>query len=71
MASMIANNGYDKALVWAKGLINNLAKRPQGNDRAQIKSIFSGECKIIIINHYYMVNLLIQIMMIIRSGQMQ
>ena len=53
MASMIANNGYDKALVWAKGLINNLAKRPQGNDRAQIKSIFSGECKIIIINHYY------------------
>ena len=53
MASMIANNGYDKAFAWAKGLINNLAKRPQGNDRAQIKSIFSGECKIIIINHYY------------------
>ena len=53
MASLIANNGYVPALNWARGLISNLAKRPQGNDRAQIKSIYSGECKIIIINHYY------------------
>ena len=53
MSSLIAVHGYDKALLWAKGFVSNLAKRPQGNDRAQIKSIFSGECDIAIINHYY------------------
>ena len=53
MASLIAAHGYDKALNWAKGFVKNLAKRPQGNDRSQIKSIFSGECEVVIINHYY------------------
>ena len=53
MSSLIAAHGYDKALKWAKGFVKNLAKRPQGNDRSQIKSIHSGECQIVIINHYY------------------
>ncbi len=53
MASLIAAHGYEKALKWARGFVGNLGKRPQGNDRAQIKSIFSGECDIVIINHYY------------------
>ena len=53
MASMIAAHGEIKATQWAKGLVSNLAKRPQGNDRSQVKSIFSGECDIVIINHYY------------------
>ena len=53
MASIIAAHGKIKAIEWAKGLVNNLAKRPQGNDRSQIKSIFSGECDVAIINHYY------------------
>lgn len=53
MASIIAAHGKSKATQWAKGLVNNLAKRPQGNDRSQIKSIYSGECDVAIINHYY------------------
>ncbi len=53
IASMIANHNYNFALNWAKGIVSNLAKRPQGNDRSQIKAIYAGECKIIIINHYY------------------
>ena len=53
MASLIATHGYTAALKWAKGFVKNLAKRPQGNDRSQIKSIFSGECDVAIINHYY------------------
>ena len=53
MASMIAANGEKKAEQWARGLVSNLAKRPQGNDRSQIKSIYSGECDVAIINHYY------------------
>ena len=53
MASMISAIGEIEAEKWAKGLVSNLAKRPQGNDRSQIKSIYSGECDVAIINHYY------------------
>jgi iron(III) transport system substrate-binding protein len=53
MASMIAAKGEKDAEKWAKGLVSNLAKRPQGNDRSQLKSIYSGECDVAIINHYY------------------
>ena len=53
MASMIAAKGEIDAEKWAKGLVSNLAKRPQGNDRSQLKSIYSGECDVAIINHYY------------------
>jgi iron(III) transport system substrate-binding protein len=53
MASVLAEYGEVKAEEWAKGLVNNFARRPQGNDRAQIKSIYEGECNIAIINNYY------------------
>ena len=53
LASIIAANGADDATKWAKGLVSNLARRPQGNDRAQIKAIHSGECDVALVNHYY------------------
>ncbi|MEE2773692.1 MAG: Fe(3+) ABC transporter substrate-binding protein [Pseudomonadota bacterium] len=53
MASMIAALGREKAKAWATGLVANLARRPQGNDRAQVKAIFEGQCDIAIINNYY------------------
>ena len=53
LASMIAHHGEEAAEAWAKGLVANLARRPQGNDRAQAKAIYSGECDIAIMNHYY------------------
>ena len=53
LASLIYNNGYDAATSWAKNLKANFARRPQGNDRAQIKGIYEGVCDIAIINHYY------------------
>ena len=52
-ASMIAHHGADKAEAWLKGLQANLARRPQGNDRAQVKAIHAGECDLSIGNHYY------------------
>ena len=33
---------------------DNLARKPQGNDRAQVKAIWAGECDISIGNTYYM-----------------
>tara|TARA_Y100000590_G_scaffold145737_1_gene167614 strand:+ start:1823 stop:2842 length:1020 start_codon:yes stop_codon:yes gene_type:complete len=53
MASIIAANGEIKAEEWAKNFVKNLARRPQGNDRAQIKAIYEGQCDIAIINNYY------------------
>ena len=53
MASVIAANGADAAEAWANGLVANFARRPQGNDRAQAKAIFEGQCDVAIMNHYY------------------
>ena len=53
LSSIISHNGYDQALIWAKGLVNNFARKPQGNDRAQAQAIFSGECDIVLMNTYY------------------
>ena len=52
MASLILSLGENAAEEWAKALAN-LARRPQGNDRAQVKAIFEGQCDISIINNYY------------------
>ena len=44
---------FQEAEKWAQSLVDNLARRPQGNDRAQAKAIFAGECDVAIMNHYY------------------
>jgi iron(III) transport system substrate-binding protein len=54
LASIIAHVGEAKAEAWAKGLRDNLAKKPAGGDRDQAKSIFAGECDLAIANTYYM-----------------
>ena len=53
LSSMIAANGEAAAKAWAEGMVANLARSPRGNDRAQIKAIYAGECGITIVNHYY------------------
>ena len=53
IASMISHHGYDDAKVWLAGFKANLARRPQGNDRAQIKAITQGQCDIALGNSYY------------------
>lgn len=53
IASMIANKGEEFTETWLTGVKNNLARKPDGNDRAQAKGIFSGECDLGIGNTYY------------------
>ena len=53
-AGMIAHHGEAKAEQWLRGLKANLARKPQGNDRAQVKAIMEGVCDVAVINHYYM-----------------
>ena len=57
-ASMIAHHGLTGARNWLSQLRHNLARKPQGNDRAQVKAIKEGVCDIAVINHYYMAKML-------------
>ena len=40
--------------TWAEGLKANLARKPDGGDRDQVKAIWAGECDIALGNTYYM-----------------
>ncbi|MFN3823858.1 MAG: Fe(3+) ABC transporter substrate-binding protein [Pseudorhodobacter sp.] len=54
LAAVIAHHGEEAAKDWAAGLKANLAKKPEGNDRGQVKAIWAGECDISLTNTYYM-----------------
>ncbi|UJF19633.1 Fe(3+) ABC transporter substrate-binding protein [Vibrio sp. SS-MA-C1-2] len=54
ISSMIAHYGEAKAKVWLEGLKANLARKPQGNDRAQVKAIKEGLCDLALGNSYYL-----------------
>lgn len=53
-SAVIAHHGEEVAKTWLEGLKANLARKPQGNDRAQVKAIWAGECDIALGNTYYM-----------------
>ena len=54
LSAVIAHKGEDGARDWAAGLRENLARKPEGNDRAQVRAIWAGECDISLGNTYYM-----------------
>ena len=54
IASIVAHHGETKANEWLSGVKSNLARKPQGNDRAQVKAIAEGQCDVAVINSYYM-----------------
>jgi len=53
LSAMIAHHGEDFAQAWLAGLKANLARRPQGNDRAQVRAVSEGVCDISLGNNYY------------------
>ncbi len=58
VASMIASQGEAATLEWAKGLVSNLARKPKGGDRDQIKAAAAGQCDIAVANTYYYAKML-------------
>jgi len=54
IASMIAAHGEAWTETWLKGVKANLARKPAGDDRLQVKGIYAGECDIAVGNTYYM-----------------
>ncbi len=54
VASMVAHHGEQDTKNWLLGVKDNLARKPQGNDRAQVKAVKEGLCDIAIGNSYYL-----------------
>lgn len=58
LASIIANDGEDRAKEWAKGTLNNLARDPKGGDREQARGVYEGIGAVGVMNSYYIITLL-------------
>ena len=44
-----------RAEAWARGIVVNLARKPQGGDRDQLRGVAAGVGDVAIANHYYMI----------------
>lgn len=53
LASIIATAGEEAAEEWAKGVVSNFARAPEGNDTAQIEAVAAGACDVGVGNSYY------------------
>ncbi len=53
ISSMVSALGREGAKKWLEGVGKNLGRKPQGNDRAQVGGVYSGECDLAIVNTYY------------------
>ena len=53
VASLIENIGEEATEKWAKKLVGNFARKPQGNDRSQIIAVANGEADLAVANSYY------------------
>ena len=53
LAALILNVGAQNAEAWASGIVANMARRPQGGDRDQIRAVAAGQCDVALANTYY------------------
>ena len=53
VASFIHHHGQAWANQWTEEFVSNLAMRPQGGDRDQLRLIAKGSCDVTIANSYY------------------
>ena len=52
--SILAKHQAQKTEEWARGLVANFARPPEGNDTAQIKAVASGAADLTLVNTYYL-----------------
>ena len=53
LGSLVETIGLEETETWAKGLVDNFARDPDGGDINQIKAVSVGQCDVAIANHYY------------------
>jgi iron(III) transport system substrate-binding protein len=54
LSSIIAHKGAAEAESWAKGVVANFKQAPQGNDTAMIEAVAAGQCRVSVVNTYYL-----------------
>ncbi|MAU45272.1 MAG: Fe(3+) ABC transporter substrate-binding protein [Rhodobacteraceae bacterium] len=54
VSAMLHHHGEEETKAWLEAVKANLGRKPQGNDRAQVRAIWAGECDIALGNTYYM-----------------
>ena len=54
LSSVIAHKGAAEAEKWARGVVANFARPPEGNDTSNIDAVAAGECRLSIVNTYYL-----------------
>ncbi|MDZ7642674.1 MAG: Fe(3+) ABC transporter substrate-binding protein [Desulfurivibrio sp.] len=54
VAAMIVHQGEEATEEWARGLVANMARPPQGGDRDQIRAVAAGQCDLAVVNTYYL-----------------
>jgi iron(III) transport system substrate-binding protein len=58
VASLIHNDGVEKAQAWCNGIVGNMARTPKGGDIDQINALVAGEGDIAVSNTYYFARML-------------
>ena len=53
-SAILAHHDAAFTTSWLEGVKANLARKPEGGDRDQVKAIWAGECDIAVGNTYYM-----------------
>ena len=53
IAHMIARNGREATKIWAKSIVDQMARPPQGGDTDQLKALAAGVGDYALANHYY------------------
>ena len=54
MGSIVAAHGEADAEAWCSGLVDNMARKPQGGDRDQVRAVAAGEGDVAVVNSYYL-----------------
>ncbi len=58
LGSIIAAGGEEAAEAWCRGVVDNMARTPQGGDRDQIRAVAAGEGDVAVVNSYYLAKML-------------
>jgi iron(III) transport system substrate-binding protein len=57
VGALIEAWGEQRAEQWARGIVANMARPPEGGDRDQIRAVAAGICDVAITNSYYFIRM--------------
>jgi iron(III) transport system substrate-binding protein len=57
VGALIEAWGPEKTAQWARGVVANMARPPEGGDRDQIRAVNAGVCEIALTNSYYYIRM--------------